>query len=905
MIDTGATNTLITQQALPSTRHKKYLSNYSWKLYQADGQTPLEVLGVVPLQIKINSTTTDISAYVVKRLCAPCLLGQDYINKYQMKIDAGSQTITIIQNKITTTTNIIKHQCPFHLINSTAETSIDNLLHHRKDDVQRSTLKQTFLPYAKIFDISKPTIANTMIKHAINTIEHPPPCSKSYQFSYEKRDALYNIVRSLIESGHVRESNSSYASPAILVEKKDKSWRLVIDYKKLNAITIKDEFPLPNMEDTLQEVGNGFAFFSKLDLKSGFWQLPIDPKDRHKTAFKTPFGLFEWNVLPQGLKNSPPTFQRVMTKLLEPCRKNCLVYIDDLIIFSKTFEEHVQHLNQVLSLLHQSNFQLNPAKCQIARNEINYLGHHINQSGISPLPEKISSIVQLKANKFVGALSWYRKFIPQFATTAAPIHAVTNLPKNLRYKFKWEPEQSTSFHELKKLLTEAPLFLNFSVDKHPIILTTDASLIGITGILQQEIHEEMHNLYYHSQLINSTQRRYDTGAKEALAIVLSIKRMRQYLLGRDIIIYTDYYPLCGMQNKTLRNTLANRISILLQEYNIIQIIPYSRKEKLSTGLLQTRRAQQEQTTETSPNDSTSDQDSIDLNSNQKFNCNKFDIRQLKIEQDKESTIKLKIDQLKKDPNKIDFVLKDDILYKLVQPKYSICKKPVPYIPPSMIALLLEASHNDPLSGHFATHGTLAKLKHQFWWPDIKSSVEKYIKSCSKCQQFNISKKKKPGYLKTISSPDGPFQITAIDYVGPLNRSPSENRYVLAITDLFTRWITAVALPSSTTAVTAEAIFKHYICHYGVPVTILSDHGSHFRNQLLQALERKIGIHHIFSSPYHPQSNGMIERFNAIFIPQIAKLQDSEYNNWDEFLDPVVFAYNTGVHSSTKFSPYEL
>ncbi|CAF1131523.1 unnamed protein product, partial [Didymodactylos carnosus] len=812
MIDTGATNTLITQQALPSTRHKKYLSNYSWKLYQADGQTPLEVLGVVPLQIKINSTTTDISAYVVKRLCAPCLLGQDYINKYQMKIDAGSQTITIIQNKITTTTNIIKHQCPFHLINSTAETSIDNLLHHRKDDVQRSTLKQTFLPYAKIFDISKPTIANTMIKHAINTIEHPPSCSKSYQFSYEKRDALYNIVRSLIESGHVRESNSSYASPAILVEKKDKSWRLVIDYKKLNAITIKDEFPLPNMEDTLQEVGNGFAFFSKLDLKSGFWQLPIDPKDRHKTAFKTPFGLFEWNVLPQGLKNSPPTFQRVMTKLLEPCRKNCLVYIDDLIIFSKTFEEHVQHLNQVLSLLHQSNFQLNPAKCQIARNEINYLE-----------PKTLT-----QANKFVGALLWYRKFIPQFATTAAPIHAVTNLRKNLRYKFKWGPEQSTSFHELKKLLTEAPLFLNFPVDKHPIILTTDASLIGISGILQQEIHGEMHNLYYHSQLINSTQRRYDTGAKEALAIVLSIKRMRQYLLGRDIIIYTDHCPLCGMQNKTLRNTLANRISILLQEYNIIQIIHIQGKKnclpdylsrhpiefndpdlidpdyglhvkppssssiisvsgrsqplKVSvtgavTTRLQTRRAQQEQTTETSPNGFTSDQDSIDLNSNQKFNCNKFDIRQLKIEQDKESTIKSKIDQLKKDPNKIDFVLKDDILYKLVQPKYSICKKPVPYIPPSMIPLLLEASHNDPLSGHFATHRTLAKLKHQFWWPDMKSSVEKYIKSCSKCQQF-----------------------------------------------------------------------------------------------------------------------GMIERFNATFIPQIAKLQDSEYNNWDEFLDPVVFAYNTGVHS---------
>ncbi|CAF1587726.1 unnamed protein product [Didymodactylos carnosus] len=284
------------------------------------------------------------------------------------------------------------------------------------------------------------------------------------------------------------------------------------------------------------------------------------------------------------------------------------------------------------------------------------------------------------------------------------------------------------------------------------------TLVALEQFLFSRKGRFQHN---YSQLINSTQRRYDTGAKEALAIVLSIKRMRQYLLGRDIIIYTDDCPLCGMQNKTLRNTLANRISILLQEYNIIRIIHIQGKKnclpdylsrhpiefndqdlidpdyglhvkppssssvisvsgrsqplKVSvtgavTTRLQTRRAQQEQTTETSPNGSTSDQDSIDLKSTQKFNCNKFDIRQLKIEQDKESTIKSKIDQLKKDPNKIDFVLKDDILYKLVQPKYSICKKPVPYIPPSMIPPLLEASHNDPLSGHFATHRTLGGIR---------------------------------------------------------------------------------------------------------------------------------------------------------------------------------------------------
>ncbi|CAF1538988.1 unnamed protein product [Didymodactylos carnosus] len=632
MIDTGATNTLITEKALLSTHHKEFTSKYPWKLYQADGQTPLEVVGVVQLQIQIKSTNTNISAYVVKHLCTPCLLGTKYINKYKFKIDAGAQTITIINNKDEITTNIIKHshsiRLPVRLINpvivppyenrnvlvstdistattifqpsfkliqrtpillsnnflnvrnyrtyiliqnpssfpqylsknlfvgtiqlpqfsdtlcasssmernndpnSVAETNIHNLLIHLTDESQKHELKETFDRYRNIFDTLTPDVANSTICHAINTINHPPPSSKPYPLSYKKKEALFNIVQSLIQSGHLRESHSSYSEPAILVDKKDNTYRLVIDYKKLNSITIKDEFPLPNMEETLQEVGSGYNYFSKLDLKSGFQQLPIDEKDRHKTAFRTPFGLYEWNVLAQGLKNAPPTFQRVLSKLLEDCRQFCLVYLDDIIIFSKSFEEHRIHLDQVLSRLHRANFQLNPLKCAIA---IDYLGHRVTHTGISPLPEKIASILLLKerktlkeANKFLGALSWYRKFIPRFATTAAPVHAVTNLPKNLRYKFKWSIEQSDAFHELKKLLTEAPLFLHFPIDNNHVILSTDAAKNGISSVLHQDVDGQIHNLYYHSQLISNIQQRYDTGAKEALAIALSFKRMHQF-----------------------------------------------------------------------------------------------------------------------------------------------------------------------------------------------------------------------------------------------------------------------------------------------------------------------------------------------------------------------------------------
>ena len=188
---------------------------------------------------------------------------------------------------------------------------------------------------------------------------------------------------------------------------------------------------------------------------------------------------------------------------------------------------------------------------------------------------------------------------------------------------------------------------------------------------------------------------------------------------------------------------------------------------------------------------------------------------------------------------------------------------------------------------------------------MKLTIKNYIDSCLLCKTYNISRQKKHGHLRPISPPDGPFLLIGIDYCGPLKRTPRENQYVLVITDYFTRHITAVALPNCTAETTAQALFNEYFCRYGVPTVIFSDQGSHFRNQLMSNIQNLIGYNHIYSTPYHPQTNGIVERFNSTFIPQISKLQDTEGNNWDEYLQAVVFAYNTGIHKTTKYSPYEL
>jgi hypothetical protein len=224
----------------------------------------------------------------------------------------------------------------------------------------------------------------------------------------------------------------------------------------------------------------------------------------------------------------------------------------------------------------------------------------------------------------------------------------------------------------------------------------------------------------------------------------------------------------------------------------------------------------------------------------------------------------------------------------------------------MLISLLYSYHDNPLiGGHFAIKRTLNKIKQQFWWPGMKSSVVNHIKACLVCQAYNTTRQKRPGFLNPVTPPDGPNQLLGVDFCGPFPTSPQENRYVLCLTDYFTKYVNAIPLPVCSAAVTTEAIFREHVCRYGVPKAITSDQGTSFKNQLMHSLSQLLGYHHILCTPYHSQSNGQTERFNGTFVAQLAKLTDHESNNWDEYLYPIVFAYNTGIHSTTNITPFEL
>lgn len=842
-------------------------------------------------------------------------------------------------------------------------STLDQLVNKLDDRTHQTQVLSLITRFSHLFDNSKHNISDIVIPQVFNTIPHSPPSFRPHRNPHH-REETQRIIDEFIAAGIIHESNSPYAAPAFLVPRKDnRPSRLVVDYRALNKITIPDASPLPHIEDTLQELGKGFKYFSKLDLKTGYHQFRIPEEDQPKTAFVVSSGHYEFAVLPMGPTNGPPCFQKTMSNLLNPCRTFTCVYLDDIIIYSRTFEQHLHHLQLVFEIFAGNKIVLSPSKCEIAVTKVEFLGHNVSENTLTPTNEAIQAILALQeprtlkeANKFLGGLAYYRKFVPQFAHIAVPIHKVTNLTKDKRHLFKWTEEQSQAFSNLKHMLT-SELYLRFPVDGYPLYLSTDASGIATGGVLFQEINGERRNIFYHSKVLSPVERKYSVPEQEALAILQCLQRMRTYILGRIVYIYTDHCPICGLLQKPIHNRRIERVANLIQEYNIAGMkhitgksnclpdflsrpfddplfdIPYGIDSKqplpittltaqcapayISPMVLRSHRkaslcpTPHDDDTETADDVSPSADSTSPLHFITSPSPNTFNYHDLRNAQQSDSDIQLIITQLN-NPHKTSksyssFVIKDHLLHKLITlSSQSTRKTAVPYLPTSMIKSLLTAMHDDPYhGGHFSTDKIYSKLVSRYWWPRMRNTIQRHVQACIPCQQYNYTRQKKAGHLHPIPPTDIPYSVISMDFCGPFSESPRENKFVLVISDLFTRHVTALATPNNTAETTAMVLYREIFCKFGVCSTLLTDQGTHFNNHLMSALTHLFGYHHIFSTAYHPQTNAVTERFNASLKVQISKLEDKHHNNWDDYLDPVVFAYNTAKHKTTQFSPFEL
>ena len=436
---------------------------------------------------------------------------------------------------------------------------------------EQEQLFQLLVEYSDIFASSSMDLGHTdKLQHPINTGDARPIRQRIRRLPPHRREEVSKLLDDMLKKDIIQPSDSPWASPIVLVTKKNGSTRFCVDYRKLNAATRKDAYPLPRIDDTLDTLGNS-KWFSTLDLISGYWQVQVDPRDREKTAFSTPDGHFEFKVLPFGLCNAPATFQRLMDLVLSGLQwSRCLVYLDDVIIVGKDFAEHLQNLQAVFRRLQSAGLKLQPAKCAFLRKEVNYLGHVVSENGVSTDPSKTDKVAKWPVpnsakdvKRFLGFASYYRRFIRNFATIAKPLHRLTERTA----EFRWTAQCQDAFEELRRRLISAPV-LAFPDFSRKFVLDTDASDSGIGAVLAQEQSDGTERVVaYASRVLSKSERRYCVTRRELLAVVTFVDHFRPYLLGRHFTVRTDHGALTWLQNfKDPEGQLARWLE-RLQEYD--------------------------------------------------------------------------------------------------------------------------------------------------------------------------------------------------------------------------------------------------------------------------------------------------------------------------------------------------
>ena len=761
----------------------------------------------------------------------------------------------------------------------------------------------------------------------IDTGDAKPIRQKPYKMHLKHQEHLRKEIKSMLETGVILPSHSPWSSPIIYVQKKDTSLRLCVDYRKLNNVTKQSSYPLPNIETMLNKF-NGATVFSKLDLKSGYWQVPMDKESQEKTAFICEEGLYQFSRMPFGITLGPSVFQYLMNDVLGENRYSfAFVYLDDILIFSKTFEEHIEHVKTILSLLQKKNLQIKPSKCEFATPFTYYLGYKISNEGIHTEEKKVETVknfqvpaTQKGVRSFLGLINYYSKFIPNLAEIAAPLYDLT--PKGK--KFLWSSECQKAFEILKKSLCTAPILKHPDLSKK-FYLQSDASDKAIGAILLQEHKEILCPIGYYSRKLNKSQLNYSTIEKEMFAIVQAIKKWESIVYGSKIEIFTDHKSLEYIRTSPMKNRRVQYWSMYLTQfdYKIRHISGIknfkadflSRQENVPKAseydFLHRMNAVQ---SKEDRSEITAEEVQIILDKekqkkvdNKKIVLNAPDIFLKDISND-EHFVQLQKDDLELKPIRerideskyADFMIKND--NKLYHLSKASKKDNVQYmqlaIPKVLRKDIIKNIHE---MGHFQTEKTYDNIRIKYWWPQCLKEVHKFIENCELCQRQKMKKAIQP--LQELPLPVMPWELLGIDLVGPLTESYNGNKYIFTVIDHFSSWTEAFAIRDKEAETIAKVFMEELISRFSFPKMIISDRGSEFCNNILTELTKLFNVCKIKTSPYHPQCNGMIERFHRDLNSMLRKAADKNKLSWDTEIPQILLAYRTTTHSRTGHTPY--
>lgn len=825
------------------------------------------------------------------------LLGIDFLTKFNLVFNFGENSWHFAENSEQ------KFDTQFERVSRSPVSSCAAVEVLRDDeanslnDCQREVLAQLIVEHQDIF---KPGGDPTpFAEHIIDTGDHLPIAVPPYRLTPAKKEAMRAELDKMLTDDIVEECESAWGSPALLIPKKNGKVRFCVDYRKLNAVTKTDVYPMPLIDELVQSTKK-HSFMSTIDMRSGFWQVSLREQDRDKTAFLTPFGSYRFKRMPFGLKNAPSTFQRLIDRLRTGASLKdvtLLAYQDDLLIISQgSFEKHISDLRKVFERLRLFKLRANRDKCVFARDKVKYLGHVITQDGVSPDDDKVRAVLDMKApsslrhlRTFLQTCSWFRKFIPNFSAVAEPLTRL--LKKN--QPWSWDSSQASAFDELKKRLSSAPILIQPDYSK-PFVLRTDASNYAIGAVLLQGEGKDERPIEYASRLLIPAERNYSTTEREALAVVWAVDRFRGYIEGHEVIIGSDHQPLKWLLTLKSPSGRLARWALKLQCFNIqFQYTPG--KANVIADTLSRPSCKEE----------TKDQCGVcsvvvDLPARSATDLRRAQLDDLelkKIISDLEDTSDPESIGLKRWSER-GYFLQQGVLYRYSPDVDS--EEPQLVVPTSLRLEIMKESHDSDLAGHHGVDRTYNRISQGFYFPGMRRAITEYIKTCASCQRYKSSNKKPSGLLQTpVLNQRG--EVLAIDLFGPLPVGDNGERWILLVEDTASRWTELYALKEATSAACAQILIEEFFLRYGFPRRIVSDNGVQFVSAVMQQCMFVLGINQELLPLYHPSANPA-ERKNRDLKFQLSRLVETNHSSWPQHLPAIRFAMNSAVCQTTGVSP---
>nr|KYP41059.1 Transposon Ty3-G Gag-Pol polyprotein [Cajanus cajan] len=637
----------------------------------------------------------------------------------------------------------------------------------------------------------------------------PPVNIKPYRYPHSQKTLMTTLITEMLTDGIIKPSTSPFSSPVLLVKKKDGTWRFCVDYRALNAITIRDRFPMPTIEELLDELGSA-QVFSKIDLRSGYHQIRVNSSDTYKTAFRTFDGHYEFLVMPFGLSNAPSTFQATMNDLLRPFLRKCvLVFFDDILVYSNSFQDHLSHLTSVLQLLLSNQFYAKFSKCVFAMQSVAYLGHIISGKGILPDPEKIQAIVAWPPPRsftalrgFLGLTGFYRKFVRNYATLATPLTDLLRSPS-----FQWNSQAQQAFTKLKNTITTVPVLAlpDFTV---PFVIDTDASGTAIGAVLSQHGHP----IAFFSKRLCPKLQAASVYVREMFAITEAIKKWRQYLIGHYFQIITDQKSLKNLLTQVVHTPEQQKWAIKFLGYHFDILYRPGKQNIVADSLSRPEPAPPILFHISSPVPTF-------IQPWQEYFKSEGQMLVTKL--------------LQQNPEQEVFTFHNGLLYFK-------SRLFVPDIQDFRLQLLKEF-HCTPVAGHSGLKPTVCRLAAAFYWPGLYSDARKFIRACPECQHNKYLPTKKFGLLQPLKQANRVWEDISMDFITHLPQSFGHST-IWVICDRLTKFAHFLALPAKFTAPQLARRFMVEIFKiHGCPKSIVSDRDPLFVSSSLSAQKRHLRV----------------------------------------------------------------